>query len=223
MIKNYFFVALRNFWRHKTFSTINILGLAIGISASLVIFLLVYYDLSFDKFEKNKDRIYRVVAKNTLPGNDRPGYSGSVPIPMGPAIEKEITGTDLVVPFHTWYHPKVSTLRDQKDVVVADARYFELLDYTWLAGSEKTALQQPYQTVLTEKNARLYFPNIPYVDIVGKTLAINDTILTTVTGIVKDLPGNTDFSFGTFVSNATWETARLKPENWDHWRSEEHV
>ena len=108
MLKNYFVVALRNFWRNKTFSLINILGLAIGISASLVIFLLIHHDLTYDKFEPNPNRIYRVVAENYRPGNDEPGYQQSLPVPMASAILKETTGTDLVVPFHTWDEVKVT-------------------------------------------------------------------------------------------------------------------
>jgi putative ABC transport system permease protein len=227
MIKSYFVVALRNFWRHKTFSGINILGLAIGISASLVIFLLVHYDLSFDKFEPQPHRIFRVVWKNWEPGNDEPQYTSAVPLPMGPAIENEITGIDLVAPFSTWYNAKVTipypntgqprSLDEQKDCAFADARYTNLLGYTWLYGSPATALRQPYQVVLTEKNARLYFPRMAYADILGKTISFNDTVQVNVTGILKDLPGNSDFYFGTLVSRATLATSRMKPYNWDNW------
>src|ERR1700749_1934370 len=99
MLKNYFRVAFRNFWRNKAFSTINILGLAIGISASLIIFLLVFYDFTFDKFEKDGSRIYRITATGTFQGNTYHGTALSEP--MGPAVEKDLTGFDVVVPFTT--------------------------------------------------------------------------------------------------------------------------
>src|SRR5581483_11628706 len=102
MIKNYLLVALRNFWRHKTFSLINILGLAIGISASMVIFLLVYHDLSFDKFEPQRDRIFRVVSHVTGLGEATPHGESCFPVPMGAAIKKDVTGIDRVVRIHTW-------------------------------------------------------------------------------------------------------------------------
>src|SRR5437762_10319627 len=70
MLKNYFTTAFRNFWRNKTFSIINVFGLAIGISSALVIFLIVYYEFSFDKFEKDSNRIYRVVLDAKFNGND---------------------------------------------------------------------------------------------------------------------------------------------------------
>src|SRR5688500_1433843 len=96
MLKNYFAVALRNFWRNKVFSTINILGLSIGISAALVIFLIVYYEFSFDKFEKDGDRIYRVVLDAKFSGTQ--GYSAAVPAPLGGAMQNEVTGVEQTVP-----------------------------------------------------------------------------------------------------------------------------
>jgi putative ABC transport system permease protein len=229
MLKNYFIVALRNFWRNKTFSLINILGLAIGISASLVIFLLIHHDLTYDKFEPDSNRIFRVVAENYRPGNDEPGYQQSLPVPMASAVLKETTGADLVVPFHTWDEVKVTIpypnagqpkiLRDQKDFAVTNASLLQLLGYTWLIGSPATALSQPYQVVLTEKNAHLYYPGMAYTDIVGKTLTFDDTVQATVSGIVKDIKDNTDFYFGSFVSRSTMETGRLKQDYWDRWNS----
>src|ERR1700755_2461168 len=139
MLKNYFRVAFRNFWRHKTFSAINIRGLAIGISASLIIYLLVYYDFTFDKFEKDKDRIFRVVNTSTFQGNTYHGNAMSEP--MGPAMEKDLTGFDVVVPFTTVYESRITIpaaaaggqpaiFKKQKDIVYADRRYFDLIRYT---------------------------------------------------------------------------------------------
>src|SRR5450432_1467942 len=100
MVKNYFKIAWRNFRRNKIFSLINVLGLAIGISASLVIYLLVNYHFTFDKFEKDGDRIYRVVSNFSFSGEV---YRNSgVTSPMGPAMKKELAGLDAVVPFRTY-------------------------------------------------------------------------------------------------------------------------
>lgn len=90
MIKNYFKVALRNLWRNKAFSAINIFGLAIGISASLVIFLIVQYDFNFDKFEKGNDQIYRVVT------DDDPGP----PVFMADAAQKKANRTGFGSALH---------------------------------------------------------------------------------------------------------------------------
>jgi putative ABC transport system permease protein len=226
MLKNYFIVALRNFWRNKTFSFINIVGLSIGISASLIIFLLVHYDFSFDKFEKDGGRIYRVVTEGTSSTGET--YHGNaLPEPMGAAVEKDLTGIELVVPFRTSDEVRVTipypdarrplTLRKQKDLVFCDGRYFKLIRYTWLTGSPSTSLQQPYQVVLTETNARLYYPGLAYTDIVGKPIAFDDTIQATITGVVKDIADNTDFNFGAFISRSTLYTSRLKPGGFGSW------
>src|SRR5882757_5478424 len=99
MLKNHFIVALRNFWRNKTFSLINIFGLAIGISAALVIYLIVQYDFSFDKFHKDGNRIYRVVSNYTFSGEAV--YNSGVTSPLPDALRKELTGAELIIPLRT--------------------------------------------------------------------------------------------------------------------------
>ena len=100
MLGNYLLVALRNLKKHKLFSLINISGLAIGISAALVIFLLVQYDFNFDKFHKDRDRIYRVVSDIQFPGQFM--TNGGVCAPLGDAMRNEVTGLEATA------HPSVS-------------------------------------------------------------------------------------------------------------------
>ena len=223
MIKNYFKTAFRNLRRNQIFSLINVLGLAIGISASLVIYLLVNYHFTFDKFEKNNDRIYRVVSNFVFSGEV---YRNSgVTSPLGPTVKKELTGLDAVVPFRTADDVKASipsakdpvVFKHQKNIVFVNEDYMNLLGYKWLAGSPKTSLSQPYQTVLAESAARLYFPKLLPQEIIGKRIYFNDTVPATVSGIVKDIEQNTDFTFSTFISRATLENTSLKPEDWTQW------
>lgn len=225
MYKNYFKTAFRNFWRNKVFSIINVSGLAIGISASLVIYLLVNYHFTFDKFEKDGDQIYRVVSVFNFSGEV---YRNSgVTSPMGPAAKKELTGLDAVVPFRTSEEMKISVpkagrrepviFKHQKNIVFADENFMNLIGYRWIVGSHQTSLQQPYQTVLSQASAVLYFPKLSPEQIIGKQLYFNDTVPTTVTGIVKNLNQNTDFTFSIFISRATLEKTSLKPRDWDVW------
>lgn len=224
MFKNYFKTALRNFWHNKIFSVINVLGLAIGISASLVIYLLVNYHFTFDKFEKDGNRIYRVVSNFEFSGEV---YRNSgVTSPLGPAVKKELTGLDAVVPFRTSDEVKVSIpapgkepviFKHAKNIVFVDENYFNLLGYQWLAGSAKTSLQQPYEMVLSEKAAALYFPKLSANQVIGKQMDLNDTVHVTISGIVKDIRQNTDFTFTTFISRATLENTNLQPEDWTQW------
>jgi len=226
MFKNHFKTAWRTLWKQKTFSAINILGLAIGISASLVIYLIVSYDLSFDKFERDNNRIYRVVSAYVFSGEK--AYAAAVPAPITPAIKTELTGIDAVAPFFKFNNnPKVSiptanpaqpaVFKNQGSFVYADKNYFDMIGYDWLAGSAKTSLQQPYQTVLTASAAALYFPRQQPAEIVGKRFYLNDTIAVTVTGVVENIRANTDFTFKVFVSKSTLETAKLRPSYYNDW------
>src|SRR6266508_6663794 len=80
-----------------------------------------------------------------------------------------------------------------------------------------TALQQPYRVVLTESNAKLYFPDLTAAQTTGKELYFDDSVRTTVTGVVKDITNYTDFNYKTFISRITLETTRLQPRFWDRW------
>ena len=218
MLKNYFTIAIRNFWKEKIFSLINVSGLAIGISAALVIYLLVQFEFSFEKFRKHNDRIYRVVTDMTFPGESVFRNSG-VPMPMAKALRSDLTGIETATHFLTTYDIKASIpvagsqspaeFRKQTNVIYADEFYFSLFEYEWLAGSIQTALKDPYQVVITEERSKTYFGNLPVHDIIGKQIIYDDSVKTTVAGIVQE-PANkaTDFRFKEFISLATAEKYR---------------
>lgn len=220
MIRNYFKTALRNLRSNKLYSAINIFGLAIGISSSLVIFLIVQYDFSFDKFENGSDRIYRVVTQDAH-------HARIAPFPMVDVVRNEVPGLNVVAPLMLWnYDVKVTInksqntkpvdFKDEPNIVFTDNEYFKLINYKWLAGSPESSLSVPNQTVITEQNAKRFFPNLPLDEIVGKEITFNDTILTTVTGIVENLKAHTDFNFQTFVSIATPKS--LNPHQSANWK-----
>src|SRR5450631_4016041 len=119
MLKTNFIIAYRNFIRNKVFSLINVLGLAIGISSSLVIFLIVHYDFNFDKFENNRPQLYRVVTEMNFFGS--PIYNPGVPSPLADAVKKEVSGVDEVIGFHQYNgDPKVAIAKknDEKPFIV---------------------------------------------------------------------------------------------------------
>ena len=228
MIKNYFTIALRNFLRNKAFSLINVFGLSIGVSAALVIFMLVQYHFNFDKFEKEGNRIYRVVSVFGFSGETY--YNSGVPGPMGRAVEKELTGLEAVIPLRTEDGDAKITLpakgigqpvilKQQQDIVYADKRFFSLLGYEWLAGNAATASEKNYQAVLTLTRARLYFPSLKPSEMIGRDFFMNDSVRLTVSGIVKDISYNTDFSFKTFISLNTLENTSLRPGDWNEWNN----
>ena len=231
MLKNYFITAFRNIWRNKTFSLINILGLAIGISAALVIFLIVHYEFSYDTFEKDKGRIYRVVLDAKFNGFE--GHSTGVQAPLSAAVANEMTGIELTVPIMTFQGDgtvKVSVARDganpvvykkQPDIVFTNPQYFQLLQYKWMAGSQRASLRDPFSVVLSESRAAAYFPNTALPDIIGKEIVYNENLPLKVTGIVKDLEETTHFAALEFISFSTIAKTNLRQnfmmDVWNDW------
>ncbi len=230
MFKNYFIIAFRNFRRNKIFSLINISGLAIGISAALVIYLIVQFEFSFEKFRKDGNRIYRVVTEMTFPGDVKFPNSG-VPMPMPKAVRSELTGIETATHFVTAYDSKVAIpfpgsqspaeFKKQSNIVYADEFYFSIFEYDWVAGSKQSALKDPFQVVLTEERAKTYFGNLGADNIIGRQIIYNDSIKTTVSGIVKDpVEKATDFRFKEFISLPTVMTTNLKDQfGGDEWGS----
>jgi putative ABC transport system permease protein len=232
MFRNYFVTALRSFWRNKAFTGINVLGLSIGISAALVIFLIVYYEFGYDNFEANKERVFRVVLDAKFNGTE--GHSAGVPAPLSNAVEDEVTGVELTVPlmqFQGDATAKVSILRKedsnpvvfkkQPDIVFTNPQYFTLLPYQWIEGSPKSSMQQPFNVVLTESRAKLYFPSMPMNSIVGKQITYNDDITATITGIVKNINEPTSFNAVEFISYSTIAKTHLQDQFmmnvWNDW------
>ncbi len=225
-------VALRNFRRNKIFTVINILGLSIGLSAALVIFLIVKYDYSFDRFEKNGNRIFRVVSSYTFLGGS-PGYTRGVPAPLAEAMKKNISGLDQIVTFRYYNNNKLevpashtgkpAVFKAQEHVIFAEESYFKMLPYKWLAGSPQTALQGAGKVVISETRAKLYFPSLSYPEMIGQKIVYDDTLTTLVSGVVADLKhqGNTDFNFEEFISLPTiLNNYGIRAKfGWDQWGS----
>ena len=226
MLRNFLTVALRNIWRNKVFSLINVAGLAIGISASLVIFLIVDYEFSFEKFQKDRDRIFRIVSVMHFPDQEFKNSGSCLPlIPMVrqsiPAIEQSTTfwnqgQANVSIPSLTVGKNK---FHKEDKIIWADDQYFRFFHYNWIAGNSENALNAPNKVVLTESRAKSYFPNTSLNDMLGKIIVYDDTVQTMVTGIVRDLDQITDFTFKEFISYKTYESYILKKRGNGDWGS----
>ena len=221
MFRNYLTVALRNLRKNKIFSLINILGLALGISATLVIYLIVHHEFSYDRFQKDNDRIYRVVSDMKFP--DAPFKLSGVPVPLATAVANQVTGVELAVPFVQYWPSTISIpatgeeYKNQPTMLFADEHYFNLIPFSWIAGNP-SVLRDPFKVVLTESRAKLYFGSA--ANAVGKTIAYNDSVKTTVAGVVRDLKEVTDFRFPEFISYSTIPATNLRKNfSWDSWPS----
>ncbi|MGC1632779.1 MAG: FtsX-like permease family protein [Gelidibacter sp.] len=224
MIRNYLKIAWRNIWKNKLFSFINIISLAIGLSASFVIGLMVYYDFTFDKFHTDGDLIYRITTVYTSP--EEVDYNYGVSVPLIAEVKHNVTGLHQSTSFFTAEPSRVMNASFSKafttpeKVIYADADFFKFLSYEWLAGHPKTAIDGPNKVVLTERRAKKYFPNKSYNDILGEILIYDDSVSTTVTGIVANFKNRTDFTFEEIISLETGKQSYLKDqitdENWNN-------
>ncbi len=230
MIRNYFKIAWRNLQKHKVFSLINIIGLTIGLSASFVIGLMIYYDATFDTFHKDGERIYRVVSDFKTP--DGEFKNSGVTLALEGAIA-ENSNFEIVSGFYRQRPMKVenkatgAAFKWPKFVIFTDANYFNIFNYNFLAGESSNLLSNPNNVILTQKRAAEYFPNTPPSDIIGKTLVYNDSLNVTVTGVVENFNGRTDFVFEEFISSPTLLKTRLRDDflnkNWNNTNSDSQL
>ncbi|PQJ79290.1 ABC transporter permease [Polaribacter porphyrae] len=226
MIKNYLKIAWRNIMKHKVFSFINVIGLTIGLSASFIIGLMVYYDYTFDNFHKDGDRIYRVVTDFKYPKGEF--YNSGVTLALKGAIEED-DNFDVISEFYVERPLKVENraanlnFKLPKFVMYADKDFFKIFDYKFIAGDSKSTLENPNEVILTEERAAKYFPNTATSEILGKTLIYNDSINAKVTGIVQNFNGRTDIVFQEFISHPTLLQTRLRGniigKNWNNTNS----
>jgi putative ABC transport system permease protein len=201
MLQNFFKVALRNILKNKGFSFINIFGLAIGIACSLLIFLFVQDETSYDKFHKDASRIHRVV-KDFI--NDDGGRipDATTPAALAPAMQREIPEVERITRvFPTWggtwlvkYGNKKIT---ENSIYRVDSSFFEVFTFPFLKGNPKTVFNDVQSIVLTESAAKRYFGN---EDPMGKVLQISPGGDFMVTGVIKDVPSNAHFHFDFLTS-----------------------
>jgi predicted permease len=202
MFQNYFTTARRTLVRHKSYTLINVLGLVLGIACGILIFSLVNYHLSFDKFHANADRIYRVTSE--LHNEDVSKY-GTVPQPIGAAMRDDFAFVEkaaMLIDFGA----TISILDAGKKEKYADRiaytepQFFQIMDFPLVAGDLKTMLLQPNTAVITQQLADKYFHG---KEALGKSIRVDNKIDLIVTGILKNLPENTDIRQEIFVSYVT--------------------
>ena len=218
MLLNNLKIAYRNLARHRGFTLLNTLGLSVGVAAALLLFMVVRYELSFDTFHTNYDRIYRVVRQQVYPDGSGEMTPGN-PLPVAAALKTDIPQFEKVVSVFGTLDPQVTVLGsdpDSRDVstkfieqdegLMVDPEFFQLFEYQWLVGTPEV-LAQPHVVVLSRKFAEKYFKD--YQQAVGKYLRINNTTTMKVGGVLADAPSNTDFPLNLVLSYAS---KRAKPE-----------
>ena len=202
MLKNYFTIAFRNLVRNKLFTGLNMLGLAIGLACSMFIFLWVQDELSYDRFNANADKIYRITAKLS------DVEAAVTPPPLAMAIEAEIPAikrATRIIPQHRMITAGTKIF-DEKNIYYADTNFLKIFSYPLLEGNLSTALSAPDAVVLTEATAKKYFRSAEAA--IGKTIYIDNNITgtqLTVTGILKNIPSNSHLQFDLLLSTKLYD------------------
>ncbi|GAB3916338.1 ABC transporter permease [Larkinella terrae] len=213
MLQNYLKIAWRNLWKNKVFSAINIVGLAIGMAACIMIMLFVNYERSFDGIHQKN--IYRLDEVQKFPGMVAPQNVALSMFPMGPTLVKEYPEIRNFVRVRP--SKKVALTYQQKKIVVpqilwADSSFLQLFDYKLIKGDKQAILKTPNSIVLTEETAANFFGK---ENPMGKTLVRydSDTISFKVTGIIENAPKNSHLQFDGLVSFNTFVKADAM-NNW---------
>jgi putative ABC transport system permease protein len=221
MLKNYFKIAWRNLKRNKSYAFINIVGLSLGIACSILIYTLVSFHLSFDNFHKDKDRIVRIV---TEIHNEQIGYTPGTPPPFAKAFRSDYTFAEVTSKVvGMWGLISIPTdnkkFSEDNGFAIADPDFFNIFNFPLAEGDMKTALNEPNTAIITQNIAKKYFGNEHSI---GKVFQLNNKIDIKITGILKDLPLNTDRKQEIYISGATLKQISdfLSSDNWGGINSE---
>ncbi len=227
MLKNYIKIAFRNIRNQKSYAFINIFGLAIGMAATILILLFVQDELSYDKYHEKSDRIYRVSREWVDENGETSLHLGHCAPPFGPLLQNDYQGIiDEAVRIGSAYGPLIvhEDIRIEEDrFYIADANVFNVFSWNLIHGKAETALVEPGTVVITESTALKYFEK---TDVLGEELEFNNFGMTfplKITGVTKDVPLNSHFTWDFLASFATLEQAFGRESMMQNWGSNNYA
>lgn len=212
MLRNYLKTTWRSLLRNRNYALINLTGLTLGLGVAIVLFWIVRFEYSFDRYHAKADRMYRIISK------DRYGEQSSY-VPQGviKALQEQIPGVENAA---NVYGTESSGLRvgpaifDVKNVFFLPPQFLEMIDVEWVAGSARSSLGGINQVVLDEATARRFFSN---GNALGKTIRLNNQIDLMVSGIIRKMPANTEFQFQVVASRETLKRVRQEFNREEYW------
>ena len=210
MLKNYFKTTFRTLWKHKSHTVINVLGLSLGIASCVVIFLVLRYELSFDTFHANADRVFRVVTTFSRDGEEHQQVGTPKPFPV--AFAQDFAQEAQVIPieqYHYWNRVRVGersiimeeTPNEGVTIAFTENAYFDFFDFPLLTGNPAQVLRQPNEVVITQTVAERLFDDPS--EAMGTIINLDDSLDLKIVGVIEPLPANTDFPFEMLISYAT--------------------
>ena len=216
MFRSYIITAIRYLQKNRLYTTINLIGLAVGVACCLLIFVLVRYETSFDAYHSQVDRIYRVnLNQKTAQGQQFNGCNYS---PLAQAIRQDVTGLEQVTGVYClqrYQFAKDHNLFEGQYAFFADPHYFEVFDGVWLAGNKERALATPNSVVVTDAFANKFLGGLDRA--LGSTFTLENKLPLTVNGIVQAPPSNTDQPYSLLISYAS--LARFLPQSVNNWKT----
>lgn len=211
MIRNYLKITLRNLVKHRMYSLINILGLAVGIACCILITLFVRYELSYDQYHSKADRIYRVTRDFLKPDKTVDLHLARIAPPFGPIIEQEFPALEAVV--RTLYTVDVFTVGEQtfteRSGFFAEERFFDIFDVEVQQGNAKEALSKPFSIMLSEEAAEKYFKDESPVGKLIRWKVGSESFTLKVTGVFERWPENSHIHPNYLISFKTLENNRI--------------
>jgi putative ABC transport system permease protein len=208
MFRNILKISFRNLLRHKTFSLLNILGFAVGVAACFLIFLYVSFETSYDNFHSNGDRIYRIVTDTKTPSETIKHALTTALIAIN--IKRDFPEAEDAVRLgrDEFLVRKGDVKFQEKNCVLADSSLFNIFDFTLIAGDKKTALKEPMSIVLSQTLAKKYFGN---TNPLGQDVLLTGAAIDAkITGVMKDIPQNSQIQADMFVSMGN-KSSNCKP------------
>lgn len=212
MLRNYFKTTWRNLLRNRSYALINVVGLTLGLGVAIVLFWIVRFEYSFDRYHKNTDRLYRIIYK------DKYGDKGShVPQGLIGALNEQVPGVDAAVNVYGLESDGLTvgqTVYNVKHVFFAPPEFMEMIDVAWVSGSPTQSLSRPYQVVLDEPTAQRLFKKGRAM---GKTIRMRNAVDLTVSGIIRKMPVNSEFQFQVLASRETLKRMQGEYANENYW------
>lgn len=211
---------MRNLWRHKSFTFINLLGLSLGIAAVVVLFLIAQYEAGFDNFHSKAENVYRIVTKTERA--DELEFEANVPYPTGRFMQSEAPGA-IATQIHYQDEMQVQINKEvpflEKNLLFADSLFFNVLDFKeiedfWIMGNPETALDKPNSVVLTESKAKEYFGD---TNPVGQLIKLDNKVDVEVVGVVKDVTKMNHLPFNMVVSYSTLNSDLMGGMDLESW------